>query len=346
MTAASLLGLLGGIRLVPDAHAETGETYRWFYDQLQQGTMEREFYDALLKMLEDGTLEEDKNYEIPLDSNYGLSQALVGFNGNMAPILNAMAKGRDGFECDNPDVFWVDFSMLTVNITLDTQQQYHVYLGTGRGDSYFLPGITVENLPGKKAEYEQAMEKALAEIRSQKPAYDDEPEDKTLATAAHDYLTTHMVYHFEYESDVTDGVSSCRTAYDALVYQEGVCEAYTRAYKALLDRLGVESVSVTGTYYVSPGQFEPHAWSNVKINGQWYGVDVTHDDPRIKDFRSYEEEGIVYLNARKSGYENASNLLLGDLELSKNHYPQGVMSPASYADYAYPMMAGDMTPWG
>ncbi len=339
VAAASLLGLLEGQRLFPQAKAETVTPYRWFYDQLREGTMEKEFYDALLHMLDTGILDADGSYEIPLSSNPAIAAAMVGFSGNMAPLINAMAKARDGFECDYPDVFWVDFSMLTINVTLDTRQEFHVYLGTGRGDSYFLPGITAADLPGKKAEYESAMTSALAWIREQKPGYDDEPESKTLATAAHDYLTTHMVYHFEYESDATTGVSSCRTAYDALVYQEGVCEAYTRAYKALLDRLGVESVSVTGTYYVSPGQFEPHAWSNVKINGQWYGVDVTHDDPRIKDFRSYEEEGIVYLNARKSGYENASNLLLGDLELSKNHYPQGVMSPASYADYAYPMMA-------
>ncbi len=337
VAAASLLGLLEGQRLFPQAKAEAVTPYRWFYDQLREGTMEKEFYDALLHMLDTGILDKDGSYEIPLTSNPAIAQAMVGFTGNMAPLTNAMAKARDGFECDYPDVFWVDFGMLTVRVTKDAAQNLHVYLGTGRGTSYFVPGMTAADLPAKKVEYEDAMASALAWIGEQKPTYEGEPESKTLATAAHDYLTTHMVYHFEYEVD-HEGCNS-RTAYDALVYQEGVCEAYTRAYKALLDRLGVESVSVTGTYYVSPGEFEPHAWSNVNIEGQWYGVDVTHDDPRVKDFRSYEEEGIVYLNDRNSGYENASNLLLGDLELSKNHYPQGVMSPASYADYAYPMMA-------
>ncbi len=336
VAAASLLGLLEGQRLFPQAKAETMTPYRWFYDQLQAGTMEKEFYDALLHMLNTGILDADGSYEIPLDSNPAIAAAMAGFNGNMTPLTNAMAKARDGFECDYPDVFWVDYSMLTVRVTKDAAQNLHVYLGTGRGTSYFVPGMTAADLPAKKAEYESAMASALAWIQEQEPTYEGEPASKTLATAAHDYLTTHMVYHFEYEVDHA-GCNS-RTAYDALVYQEGVCEAYTRAYKALLDRLGVESVSVTGTYYVSPGEFEPHAWSNVKIEGQWYGVDVTHDDPRVRDGWDMDLTKVQYTNNRNSGKENHVYLLVGDWDLRQTHKPFGIMSPANYTEYAYPTM--------
>lgn len=47
------------------------------------------------------------------------------------------------------------------------------------------------------------------------------------------------------------------------------CEAYHRAYCALLKRVGVESGRVTGN---------GHVWTAVKMEGKWYQVDVTWDD--------------------------------------------------------------------
>ena len=66
------------------------------------------------------------------------------------------------------------------------------------------------------------------------------------------------------------------TAYGIMVNGTGVCDGYARAYADLLARMGIKSVVV---------ESEPmnHAWNLVSVGGNWYHVDVTYDDPVIKD---------------------------------------------------------------
>ena len=53
----------------------------------------------------------------------------------------------------------------------------------------------------------------------------------------------------------------------------GVCECYARTYLYLSHFLGIESIIVMGI-----GNGGGHAWNYTKIDGKWYGVDVTWDD--------------------------------------------------------------------
>lgn len=74
-----------------------------------------------------------------------------------------------------------------------------------------------------------------------------------------------------------------------------VCEGFAKAYQLLLNYNGVESIYVTGV-----GENEAHAWNLVKLDGAWYGVDVTWDDN--------SEEQAPY-----------RFFLLSEREFSKNH---------------------------
>lgn len=55
---------------------------------------------------------------------------------------------------------------------------------------------------------------------------------------------------------------------------KGVCQAYMLGYKAVLDRLGISSTAA-----VSPKGAMNHSWNMVNVNGSWYHVDVTWNDP-------------------------------------------------------------------
>lgn len=59
------------------------------------------------------------------------------------------------------------------------------------------------------------------------------------------------------------------TAYGALVNKEAVCEGYAKAYKLLMDAMGIPCDVVIN---------EEHAWNVVCLEGKWYLVDVTNDD--------------------------------------------------------------------
>ena len=92
---------------------------------------------------------------------------------------------------------------------------------------------------------------------------------------------------------------NCIGALDGRTGSSGpVCEGYARAFKLLCDRLGIPCVLVSGIVYPSG---ERHMWNCVQMDdGQWYGVDVTWNDP--KSSKS---------SAARSGSETENYLLVG-----------------------------------
>lgn len=84
--------------------------------------------------------------------------------------------------------------------------------------------------------------------------------DKILA--AHEYLRSRVSY-------VDNGSYMVQTAYRALINKEAVCEGYAKAYKLLLNSMGIECDIVINA---------EHAWNVVQLDGKWYLVDVTNDD--------------------------------------------------------------------
>ena len=96
--------------------------------------------------------------------------------------------------------------------------------------------------------------------------------DKVLA--AHDYLVDNVQYDHSY---VLKG------SYGALIDGKAVCMGYAQAFQELMKKLNVESSVVTGT-----AGGESHAWNRVKLDGEWYYLDVTWDDQRNMPMKSYK----------------------------------------------------------
>ena len=112
--------------------------------------------------------------------------------------------------------------------------------------------------------------------------------DKELAV--HDYIVNHCVY-----GTFNDGTEREYNAYGALIEGKAVCSGYAAAMDLLLKCSGVESRFVVGYAESSERQAnssgvaedggranlkaDNHAWNQVKIDGIWYNVDATWDDP-------------------------------------------------------------------
>jgi len=101
---------------------------------------------------------------------------------------------------------------------------------------------------------------------------DESMSDYTRALVLHDWLIYNANYDYTY------------TYYDAagvLLHGTGVCDSYARAYLMLCTAAGLECMYVSGTAGDSPDpeQWGAHGWNLVKLNGSWYHVDCTWDDP-------------------------------------------------------------------
>ena len=109
---------------------------------------------------------------------------------------------------------------------------------------------------------ELAIQRALAQIPAGASDFDK-------ARILHDYLVLTCAYDEENYNAGTIPAASY-SAYGALVNHVAVCNGYTLAYQKLCQAAGLECQVVRGVN---------HAWNVVKIDGQWYHVDTTWDDP-------------------------------------------------------------------
>ena len=173
-----------------------------------------------------------------------------------------------------------DISLITeaVNKVIMDPELFYLRIvenSTKCGGSYNDAGEVV--LTSVKLQYENTPED-VAPLIEQFNSKVDEILGKTIkddmtevekALKLHDYIVLNTKYDLSGEiEDYNDGIS----AYDILVMGNGVCQGYAQAYGYLLDRIGIESMMVTS-------EIMAHAWNLVKIDGEWYHVDVTWDDP-------------------------------------------------------------------
>lgn len=91
-----------------------------------------------------------------------------------------------------------------------------------------------------------------------------------------------------------------QSAYSALVTGQSVCAGYARAFQHLMQQLGIPC------YFCAGYAGEPHAWNLLQLDGEYYNVDVTWDDPlgnesgqRFYDYFNLTDEQIAADHTRE-----------------------------------------------
>ena len=115
--------------------------------------------------------------------------------------------------------------------------------------------------PEESAFVEMNVQEVVASIDKQSLS------DVEKVRAVNDYIVANTSY-----TDQTN--SSPHSAYTVLAEHGGVCQGYALLAHSMLQKLGIETKYIVG--YV--GQ-EGHAWNLVKLDGQWYHLDTTWNDP-------------------------------------------------------------------
>ena len=121
--------------------------------------------------------------------------------------------------------------------------------------------------------------------------------DRTILDACADILSTHissemstyekelaihdwMIHWADYDRQALSNAPDASpdpdndNPYGLLLRQTAICSGYTSTFQLFMDMLGIECITVHG----ASGE-EEHAWNMVCIDGQWYNVDVTWNDP-------------------------------------------------------------------
>ncbi|MGE7843684.1 transglutaminase domain-containing protein [Lysinibacillus sp. NPDC093712] len=144
--------------------------------------------------------------------------------------------------------------------------------------------------------------------------------DVDKVRAVNDYIVANTAYTEQTKS-------SPHSAYTVLAEHGGVCQGYALLAHTLLQKLGFETQYIVG--YVGK---EGHAWNLVKLDGKWYHLDTTWNDP-VPD---------------RNGAIRYQYFLVDDRTMARDHtwiandYPKATSTIYSYyQDIDFPAQVGN-----
>lgn len=311
------IGLAGGGGSV---RAENRNHERYYYGQLNADA--KGIYDAMSQMYEKGIFKTGKESYDLVANGHLTSEQLAAYGGNQEALLKVFGAARDAFYADYPEIFYVDFSNLSITVSEKNGPDdsvsdndvavYGASLGTGRTDTYFLQGFAGQS----------AVESAVREQESRINAIVEGAGKQSGSVREQVIYVNNAIIEGTVYTAATGSNEYVRTSYGALIKGESLCEGYARAVKTVLDAMGIRSVLVQGNYRDSDGSDNLHMWNYVQIDGKWYGLDATAND------------------GMKDGIDSTKYLLADKKVMEQNHRPNGVMSGAGFA-FTYPQLADD-----
>ncbi len=230
---------------------------------------EKFFYLALVKMKDDGLFSAGKaSFDLVAEGLLS-PDLLASFEKDPASLLAAFGAARDAFMLNNPLLFYVDFSKLTLRVG-EKGNTPVAYIGNGSHTDFYREGFSNE------AEVLVAEEALLAAVHELLVLLEASAVTREQVIEANRLLCETVEESYEVKSDgsYTENAPYIRTAYGALVKKKAASEGLAAAYKILLNSLDIPCLIVNG-YALTPSGYEARTYNYVRIGTLYYAVDVT-----------------------------------------------------------------------
>lgn len=187
-------------------------------------------------------------------------------------LNNSFQLAINALTFDNPDLFYIDVTkvyLLTEITTRAFSKTYKVSIGGNNGESYLSDNF----YPSDNAKY------SIGIVEQYKNSIVEKC--KNLSTVEKiRYVNNYLIDNTDY--DILAG-NNVYNIYGTLVEKKAVCEGYARACKYILDDLEIPCIIACGIAKNSQNVTESHAWNYVKVDENWYALDITWNDPIINN---------------------------------------------------------------
>ncbi len=117
--------------------------------------------------------------------------------------------------------------------------------------------------------------------------------DYEKEAAVYDWVVNNVDYDWTHQDRMMTTPRKSFTPYGGLVDHTAVCLGYATTFQLLMDLAGVECITVPGAAF---GSSEDYGWNMVRLNGQWYCVDVTWDANMREQIGIKGQENWSYFN--------------------------------------------------
>lgn len=359
---------------------------RGYYGAKLSDEIAQAFYDELVEMTVDPDGEGLSEFRTGASHTVDSAVILAAAEGYESDAENGSAKfikqfgaALDCFRYDYNELFWVNFDRLNFTVTKTenggtsggsgseegggtgetdgeetvaqaegdaTSYTYSVTIGAGRAASYFLYGVTPEELNkaknteeptdkgGLMVQYDAAMELLMNGDKSSNPIKkgvndyvpEGTPTVKEKAIAANQYLVDNFRYGYDFNTDTqVSGVDRFVATTGSIIPSNDSAkplansEGFARVYKLILKKLGVEDCELVSGYRMSDGSIRACTWNYVKDGSDWYAVDVA-GNLETKNSYLYETGEIFSLDHFENQIVSLSNYKLSYPALRTNNY--------------------------
>lgn len=270
---------------------------KYYYNQLDEyGKIIYNGFEENIENMKTGT------YTIDFGKDFN---DLLNLDGGDKKLNIAFQSAWNAFTYDNMDLFYIDIEKLTLTTRTTSFagfKTHNVSLSNGENYSYLKEEFS------NKDEIEENLEqinKIVKEIIDEVNGYSNYEKIRNV----HNWIIDIVKYDANAEEPYS--------ILGALIEGKAVCEGYARSFKYIMDNLQIPCVLVSGTGTNSQGETESHAWNYVQLDGKWYAIDVTWDDPVIVG-NGYITEDVKY-----------RNFLKGSDSFFDNHDEDGYLSENS-----------------
>lgn len=188
----------------------------------------------------DGLLK--RSDSISIDSKYQLTKAR--FN----KLMNTYVFPK--IQLEHPELFYVN-------------PEYQYTISDGYVRSLMADYSMTED------EIAEANKLIAEEVKKVTAMTDESMTDIQKALIVHDYIVSNYEYDLRAYTDTDNAV---KTLDQMIIQKRGICQGYSYMFKYIMNSMGIECVTV-------PSNACKHMWNKIKLDGEWYNVDVTSDDP-------------------------------------------------------------------
>lgn len=193
-------------------------------------------------------------------------------------VMEALDLAQNAFFNDYPEIFWL--SGISVNLTHTSDFARIEAVSIVIGDAQLAEEYTNWEDPARdQVLLSNVVDSLFAELELASRS------DYQKLLAIHDWLVKNVAYDLDVASEFqADGSFSTRRPFNAtgaLLDGSAVCDGYVKAFLLLCQKAGISCLRVTGKGSGSSDVplSEDHSWNLARLEGQWYAVDVTWDDP-------------------------------------------------------------------
>lgn len=176
----------------------------------------------------------------------------------------------DAFFYDHPELFYIDLTKITLYTkytTIGSKTTYTVSLTPKDDKNYLADGFYSETQVDTAINQVQQIRNIIVSRVN--------GNNYNKALIVHDTLVDML----DYDQSI-NGINA-HNIYGAFMEHSVVCEGYAKTFKYIMDSLNIPCILVGGVATNNTSTTESHMWNYIQLDGNWYGVDVTWDDPVI-----------------------------------------------------------------